>query len=312
MALHLALVALGIGEGDEVLVPDLTFAASVNAIIYTRATPVLVDVEEDTWNINIEKAEKLITTKTRAIMPVHLFGHPCDMEAINILAVKHELVIIEDCAEALGSLYKGRPVGVFGDVATFSFFGNKTITTGEGGMVVFKDPKIAEYASVLRDHGMEKTRRYWHAHVGYNYRLTNIQAAIGVAQYERLAEFVSAKRKIAATYNNCIGKINFLTIPTERKDCVNSYWLYTFLVNEDAPFTRDNLIEYLSLCGVESRPVFFPMHEMPPYQEFGLQDDLKMSKKVSVQGMSLPSSVMLADLELEHICISIQTFCNKF
>jgi perosamine synthetase len=303
---------LGIGEGDEVIVPDLTFAASVNAILYTGATPVLVDVEQDTWNINIEKAEKRISAKTRAIMPVHLYGHPCDMEAINILAVKHQLLIIEDCAEALGSLYQGRPVGVFGDVATFSFFGNKTITTGEGGMVVFKDPKIAEYASVLRDHGMEKTRRYWHAHVGYNYRLTNIQAAIGVAQYERLAEFVSAKRKIAATYNKCISKINFLTTPVERKDCVNSYWLYTFLVNEDAPFTRDNLIEYLSLCGVESRPVFFPIHEMPPYQEFGLQDDLKMSKKVSVQGMSLPSSVMLADLEMEHICNSIQTYCNKF
>lgn len=312
VALHLALVALGIGKGDEVIVPDLTFAASVNAILYTGATPVLVDVEQDTWNINIEKVEKLITAKTRAIMPVHLYGHPCDMKAINILAVKYELLIIEDCAEALGSLYQGRPVGVFGDVATFSFFGNKTITTGEGGMVVFKDPKIAEYASVLRDHGMEKTRRYWHAHVGYNYRLTNIQAAIGVAQYERLAEFVSAKRKIAATYNNCISRINFLTIPVERKDCVNTYWLYTFLVNEDAPFTRDNLIEYLSLCGVESRPVFFPIHEMPPYQEFGRQDDLKMSKKVSVQGMSLPSSVTLADLEIEHICKSIQTYCNKF
>ena len=312
VALHLALVALGIGEGDEVLVPDLTFAASVNAIIYTGAIPVLVDVEADTWNIDIEKAEKLITPKTRAIMPVHLFGHPCDMDAISNLADKYQLLIIEDCAEALGSLYQGRPVGLFGDVATFSFYGNKTITTGEGGMVVFKDSRIAEYASVLRDHGMEKTRRYWHAHVGYNYRLTNIQAAIGVAQYERLKEFVSAKRKIAATYNNCISKINFLTIPAERKDCVNSYWLYTFLVKEDAPFIRDHLIEYLSLCGVESRPVFFPMHEMPPYTEYGQPENLKMSKMVSVQGMSLPSSVMLADIELEHICNSIQTFCNKF
>jgi perosamine synthetase len=310
VALHLALVALGIGEGDEVIVPDLTFAASVNAIIYTGATPVLVDVEHDTWNINIEKAEKLITAKTRAIMPVHLFGHPCDMKAINILAVKHELLIIEDCAEALGSLYQGRPVGVFGDVATFSFFGNKTITTGEGGMVVFKDLKIAEYASVLRDHGMEKTRRYWHAHVGYNYRLTNIQAAIGVAQYERLAEFVSAKRKIAATYNNCISKINFLTIPAERKDCVNSYWLYTFLVNEDAPFSRDNLIEYLSLCGVESRPVFFPIHEMPPYESFGNKSQLLVSSYISSSGISLPSASSLTNEEQLFVCNCIEKFTN--
>lgn len=312
VALHLALVALGIKEGDEVIVPDLTFAASINAIIYTGATPVLVDVEADTWNIDIEKAEKLITSKTRAVMPVHLFGHPCDMDAICNLALKHKLFVIEDCAEALGSFYKGKPVGAYGDVATFSFYGNKTITTGEGGMVVFKDAKIAEFASVLRDHGMEKTRRYWHAHVGYNYRLTNIQAAIGVAQFERLGEFALAKRKIAAIYNRFISKINYFTIPAERKDCVSSYWLYTFLVKESAPFKRDDLIDYLHLCGVESRPVFFPLHKMPPYTEYGLKENLIISTMISCQGMSLPSSVIMGDLEIEYICNSIQTFCNKF
>lgn len=312
VALHLALVALGIGEGDEVIVPDLTFAASVNAIIYTGARPVLVDVEKDTWNIDITKASKYISDKTKAIMPVHLYGHPCDMDSICKFALKYNLKIIEDCAEALGSLYNGRPVGVFGDVATFSFYGNKTITTGEGGMIVFKDEKIAEFASVMRDHGMDKSKRYWHSFVGYNYRLTNIQAAIGVAQFERLSEFVTAKRKIASIYNKCLKQIKYFTIPTERNDCLNSYWLYTFLVKDDAPFKRDELIEHLSLCGVESRPVFFPMHEMPPYTNYGDSINLMMSKMISTQGMSLPSSVILSEIEQEHICNSIITFCNKF
>ena len=311
VALHLALVALGIGEGDEVIVPDLTFAASVNAIIYTGATPVLVDVEADTWNIDIEKAAKLITPKTRAIMPVHLFGHPCDMDAISDLANKHNLLIIEDCAEALGSLFHGKPVGVFGDVATFSFYGNKTITTGEGGMVVFKDPNIAEYASVLRDHGMEKTKRYWHAYVGFNYRLTNIQAAIGVAQFERLPEFVITKRKLAAVYNQCIGKMPYLKTPVERNNCLNSYWLYTFLVDKNAPFTRDELIEYLNSCGIESRPVFYPMHLMPPYESFGNKSQLLSSSDISSSGISLPSASSLTNEEQLYVCNCIEKFINN-
>jgi perosamine synthetase len=312
VALHLALLALGIGEGDEVLVPDLTFAASVNAIIYTGAKPILVDVNRDTWNIDIEKASKYITNKTKAIMPVHLYGHPCDMDAICKFASDYSLTIIEDCAEALGSLYKGKPVGVFGDVATFSFYGNKTITTGEGGMIVFKDPKKAEFASIMRDHGMDKSKRYWHSVVGYNYRLTNIQAAIGVAQFERLGQFVDAKRKIASIYSKYLNQIKYFTIPTERKNCFNTYWLYTFLVNYDAPFQRDNLIDHLILCGVESRPVFFPMHEMPPYTNYGKSINLEVSKTISCQGLSLPSSVTLTEAELEYICNSILQFCNKF
>jgi len=213
VALHLALEALKIKKGDEVLVADFTFAASVNSIIYTGATPVLVDIEPDTWNIDIHKAELLVTSNTKAIMPVHLYGHPCDMDSIIEFAKKHKLLIIEDCAEALGSFYKGKPVGVFGDAATFSFYGNKTITTGEGGMIIFKNEDVAERASMLRDHGMQKTRRYWHQEVGYNYRLTNIQAAIGVAQFERLGEFIAAKRRIAKTYSETLSKIPFFSDP---------------------------------------------------------------------------------------------------
>ncbi|MGB3776012.1 MAG: aminotransferase class I/II-fold pyridoxal phosphate-dependent enzyme, partial [Leeuwenhoekiella sp.] len=234
VALHLALEALGIGVGDEVIVPDLTFAASVNAVLYAGATPVLATIDKTTWNIDVAHVEKLIGPKTKAIMPVHLYGLPCDMNAIVALAKKHELLIVEDCAEALGSRYDDRPVGVFGDAATFSFFGNKTITTGEGGMIVFRDKKVAERAAVLRDHGMSKTRRYWHDEVGFNYRLTNMQAAIGVAQFERLDEFVERKRKNAAIYNSYLDKIPFFQTPAVLEDRINSFWLYTFMVSEEA------------------------------------------------------------------------------
>lgn len=311
VALHLALEALNIGKGDEVLVADFTFAASVNSIIYTGAVPVLVDIEPDTLNIDLKEAERLVTAKTRAIMPVHLYGQPCDMDAVVAFAKKHNLLIVEDCAEALGSLYKGKPVGSFGDVATYSFFGNKTITTGEGGMVVFKDEQVANRAAMLRDHGMEKNRRYWHAEVGYNYRLTNLQAAIGVAQFERLDEFVTAKRNIAKVYNETLSKMPFFQLPVEKKDTFNSYWLYTFLVKPDAPFTRDELIHYLGQRGVETRPVFFPMHEMPPYVQYGKPENLKVSKMVSECGMSLPSSVNLTELELAYICGVINSFCKE-
>jgi len=312
VALHLALEALNIGADDEVLVPDFTFAASVNSIIYANATPVLVDVEHDSWNIDLEKAEKLVSSKTKAIMPVHLYGQPCDMDAVVAFAQKHKLLIVEDCAEALGSLYKNQPVGVFGDAATFSFYGNKTITTGEGGMIVFKSDTVAERAAMLRDHGMQKTRRYWHAEIGYNYRLTNIQAAIGVAQFERLNEFVSAKRKIAQVYSHELSQIPFFQLPIEKPDFFNSYWLYTFMVKEGSPFTRDELIDYLNLQGIETRPVFFPMHEMPPYQSYGDARNLQVSKCLSESGMSLPSSVNLTDSELMHICNQIKHFVKKY
>lgn len=311
VALHLALEALGIGKGDEVLVADLTFAASVNAVIYTGATPVLVDIRPDTWNLSIESATARISSKTKAIMAVHLYGHPCDMDAIMQLAQKYNLLVIEDCAEALGSYYHEKPVGTFGDVATFSFYGNKTITTGEGGMVVFRDPAIAERAATLRDHGMKKTRRYWHEEVGYNYRLTNVQAAIGVAQFERLDEFIKAKRRIAQIYNETLAGFSYFQLPAELPGCVNSYWLYTCMVMPGSPFSRDQLITHLGNCGVETRPVFYPMHIMPPYTNFGRADELKVSKAKSECGISLPSSVNLTEVELAYICTCLTNFVKK-
>ena len=311
VALHLALESLGIGKGDEVIVPDLTFAASINAIIYAGATPVLVDVDSLSWNMDVSQIEELISKKTKAIMPVHLYGLPCDMEKIMSIAKKFNLLVIEDCAEALGSFYKNKPVGTFGDVATFSFYGNKTITTGEGGMLVFKDPLVAERASILRDHGMSKNKRYWHDVVGYNYRLTNIQAAIGVAQFERLDEFVSAKKTNGNFYNQLFSNLDFFDIPLQSSDSINSYWLYTCLVKKSAPFTRDQLIDFLQQRGVETRPVFYPMHLMPPYINY-IKKPLVNSIDISQRGISFPSSVNLSSLEMEYIKKSVYSFVEQY
>lgn len=311
VAIHLALAALGIGEGDEVIVPDLTFAASINGVIYTGATPVIADVDPETWTLSPAAVEALITPKTKAIMPVHLYGHPCHMDELMAIAKKHKLLVVEDCAEALGTLYKGKHVGTFGDSATFSFFGNKTITTGEGGMVLFNDQATCDKAMVLRDHGMSKQKRYWHDFVGYNYRMTNIQAAIGVAQLERLNEFVSLKRKMASVYNEGLKGQKGITLPPEKDWAFNGYWLYTCIIDPKEGVSRDELIEKLTRNGVETRPVFYPLHEMPPYvgyirsgQTFPVTDYL------SRNGISLPSSVNITADEQSTIVNAINGIFN--
>lgn len=302
VAIHLALASLGIGPGDEVIVPDITFAASINAVIYCGATPVLVDVDPETWTISVAEIKKYLTSKTKAIMPVHLYGHPCDMDPIMEIARTNNLFVVEDCAEALGTHYKGKHVGTFGDAATFSFFGNKTITTGEGGMVLFRTSSTLELATVLRDHGMSKSKRYWHEHVGFNYRLTNLQAAIGVAQLERLNEFIDAKRNIASVYNLGLSKFEGVTLPPEKDWAFNGYWLYTFLVDERFGVSRDELIDKMMKNGVETRPMFFPLHDMPPYQKYILTNQhFPVSEKLSKQGISLPSSVNIEKREQEEV-----------
>ena len=193
-ALHLALIALDIGKGDEVIVPNLTFAATVNAVLHSGAKPILVDVDDRSWNITVEKVKPLISKHTKAIIPVHLYGQPCDLIGLRRLADLNNLYLIEDCAEALGSSFDGNPVGTYGDASMFSFFGNKTITTGEGGMVIFKEKFLANKAKIFRDHGMNPDKKYWHDYIGYNYRLTNIQAALGLAQLEQLNSILEKKK----------------------------------------------------------------------------------------------------------------------
>ena len=312
VALHLALVTLGVGPGDEVLIPDLTFAATANAVIYVGATPVLVDIDPDTLCIDPIKSAAAITSKTRAIIPVHLYGHPADMNAISALASKHALYVIEDCAEALGTRFSGKHVGTFGDAAIFSFFGNKTITTGEGGMAVFKEEVMYEKANILRDHGMDPERRYWHKEVGFNYRMTNIQAAIGVAQLERIKYFINKKRWIAEQYSKRLGSISNIKLPGEYGNVYNSYWLFTIelvgsLINE-----REELLRRLTLNGIEARQVFIPLHEMPPYKKYiGSESDFSVSSRISNASLSLPSSSTITELELNSVCRIIKAMNTR-
>lgn len=319
VALHLALMALDIKKGDEVIVPNLTFVATANAVLYVGAKPILVDVEEDTWCINPKLIEEKITNKTKAIIPVHLYGHPCDMDPIMEIAAKHNIYVIEDCAEAHGAEYKGkdgnfRKVGSFGIINCFSFYGNKIITTGEGGMCVTNDEKLAERMNYFKNHGMKKEKRYWHEEVGYNYRLTNIQAAVGLAQLERIELFIKKRRELAKKYNELLKNVKGITLPPEKPWAKNVYWMYSVLINDDFPINRDELIERLDKAGIETRRFFYPMNEMKPYQDKDTKDKSKsekqiypVSKKLAEQGINLPTFVEITEEEIKTVVKAILT-----
>lgn len=304
-ALHLALAALGIKAGDEVIVPNITFAATVNAVLYCGATPVLCEVEAGSWCIDITEVKKLITKKTRAVIPVHLYGQVCNMNKLSKLAREYNLFIIEDCAESLGSQIGSRLVGSYGDASTFSFFGNKTISTGEGGMVLFNNKHIANLAKILRDHGMTPGKKYWHETVGYNYRLTNLQAAVGVAQMERFESILAKKINIAQTYSELLMDVSGIdSLPLKIDGVVHSNWLYTVML---APhIDRDRLINELLQYGIETRPVFYPLNEMPPYKNFRASNDLKNSKNLSARGISLPTSLSITSLQIKYVVRVLQ------
>jgi perosamine synthetase len=303
VAIHLALIALGIGPGDEVIVPTLTYIASVNAIAYTGATPVFVDSLQTTWQLDTEDVKRKITSKTKAIMAVHLYGHACNMDALQNICKENQLFLIEDCAEAIGSTYKGKHVGTFGDISTFSFFGNKTITTGEGGMVVTNDETLMDRAVHFKGQGLAKHRQYWHDVIGYNYRMTNICAAIGLAQLEQIDSFLAQKRQVAQWYKEKIKNTEILFHP-EDKDVYHSYWMCSILI--DNPSKRDALREALANEGIETRPLFYPVHTMPMYS-------LKFQKhpiaeNLGWRGLNLPSYPGLTEIQVESICEVINSF----
>lgn len=299
-ALHLALLGLGIGPGDEVIVPSLTFIASANAVRHTGADPVFVDVDPATWTIDPRAVEAAVTSRTRAIMPVHLFGHPADMDAINDIARRHGLSVVEDAAEAHGARYRGRPVGALGDAGVFSFYGNKIVTTGEGGMITTNDEELAGRMRVLRDHGMSPTRRYWHPVLGYNYRITNLQAAVGVAQMERVDAILRDKARIYAAYDRRIRELVGIT-PQPVADWASPVcWLYSVTVDSAVSgVTRDDILAELLAQGIETRPLFAPVHRQPIYNT---GDELPVSDQLASCGMSLPSSVGLSDAEIDRVC----------
>lgn len=303
VALHLALLALGVGPGDEVIVPTLTYIASVNAIKYTGAQPVFADSEKDYWQVDVKSIEKRITPKTKAIMAVHLYGHPCDMPAIMELADKFDLFVVEDCAEAIGSVIDGNHVGCYGHVSTFSFFGNKTITTGEGGMVVTNDATLIQRAVHYKSQGLAKHREYWHDTIGYNYRMTNICAAIGLAQMESIEVTLKKKKELAKMYFEGLKDLP-LSLHNERDGYSHSYWMNSILVNDIS--LRDKLREHLSSKGIETRPLFYPVHTMPMYSE--RYEKHEVAEYLGWRGINLPSWPGLTIEEVNYIIDSISEF----
>jgi perosamine synthetase len=309
-ALHLALVALGVGPGDEVIVPDLTFAASANVIIHCGAKPVFVDVDRNTWTIEPSAIEPKITERTKAIMPVHLYGHPCNMGPIQDIAARNNLFIVEDCAEALGGEYEGRKVGSLGDAGCFSFFANKIITTGEGGMVTTNNPSLYDKMVVLRDHGASKEKRYWHLCPGFNYRMTNLQAAIGLAQMERIGGFLEYRLKVVEQYNKHLCDLNGIILPSEAEWAKNVFWLYSIVIDEQrAGIDRDRLAERLADYGIETRPLFHPLHVQPPYRSNEI-DDYPVTNWLASRGLSLPTANDISLDEVDRVCAAISKIVN--
>jgi perosamine synthetase len=300
-ALHLALVALGVGPGDEVIVPTLTFVATANAVTYCGARPVFVDVDAETWAIDAAAVEAKVTPRTRGIIVVHLFGHPADMDAIGVIARRHGLFVLEDAAQAHGAEYRGRRAGSLGDVATFSFFGNKIITTGEGGMVTTSDDALATRMRLLRTHGMDPDRRYWHPVIGYNYRMTNIAAAIGLAQLERVQWQLDRRQELAAWYREELGRTGVLTCQAEKDWARHVWWMFSVLVSEDAG-DRDGIMDALRRRGIETRPIVHPLHTLPPYVEATRGERFPVAEAIARTGINLPTWAGLTREQVRSVC----------
>lgn len=303
-ALHLALAALKIGPGDEVIMPSFTIASTAFAVMYCGAKPVFVDSQADTWNMDPDKIHAKITKRTKVIIPVHIYGHPCDMSAIMNLASRYGLYVIEDAAESHGAEYNGKRVGGIGHIGCFSFYGNKIITCGEGGMVVTSDRKIAERCRGLRNMAFIETKRYWHQEVGFNYRMTNMQAALGLAQFERMEELLNRRRRNAALYSTLLSSVEGLTLPAERPNVKNVFWMYGILVGKDFGVSRDDLIKRLGKLGVETRTFFIPLHNQPFLgKKYRVSKErFPVAEDIARRGLYLPSGSGLKRKNIEYIC----------
>ncbi len=302
VAMHLAMATLGLEPGDEVIIPTFTMIATANAVTYCGAKPVLVDMEPEYWQMDLNQVEDKITLRTKAIVPVHIYGHPTDMDPLMALAEKHGLTVIEDAAEAHGAEYKGRRTGGLGHAAGFSFYGNKIITTGEGGMVTTNDRDLARLAWNLRDHAFSHERHFWHKFVGFNYRMTNLQAAVGLAQVEQLDTFVAARRRNALEYNCRLHDVPGIRTPAEAPWAKNVYWMYGILVDEkEYGMNRDALRRVLADHGVETRNFFIPMHTQPIYWKQYYGERYPVAEDLCKRGFYLPSASSLTLEEIEYV-----------
>lgn len=312
VAMHLALATLGLEPGDEVIIPTFTMIATINAVVYCGATPVLIDNEAEYWQMDVAQVAAKITPRTKAIIPVHIYGHPVDMDPLMELARQHGIIVIEDAAESHGAEYKGRRTGSLGDAAGFSFYGNKIITTGEGGMITTDNREIAKLAWNLRDHAFSTDRHFWHKFVGFNYRMTNLQAAVGLGQVEQMDAFVAARRQHALEYNCRLHGIPGITTPPEAEWAKNVYWMYGILVDKaQYGMDRDALRQVLAENGIETRTFFIPMHCQPIYWNTFKGQRFPVAEQLCRDGFYLPSASSLALDEIEYITEVIREACRN-
>lgn len=313
-ALEVAVQALGIGSGDEVIMPAFTIISCAMAVTKVGAIPVLVDSDIYTWNMNVDEVESKITSRTKAIMMVHLYGLPVEVDAVLALAKKYHLKVIEDAAEMHGQTYRGRPCGSFGNISTFSFYPNKHITTGEGGMVVTDDEQLAERCKMLRNLCFRKDVRYVHDEISDNYRFTNLQAAVGLAQLERLGEFIEKKRKIGKYYTEELRDIKGLTLPVEKAEYAdNIYWVYGIVLNKDMKVNNRDVQKLLEEEGIGSRAFFWCIHEQPVYQKQGMfkGEIYPKAEYLARKGFYIPSGLALTEEKMERVVMGVKNVIRK-
>jgi len=310
VALHLPLLALEIKEGDEVLVPTFTYIATANAVRYCGGTPVLVDCLPNTWNIDPADMERKITPRTKGVIPVHLYGNPCDMDAVMSIAKKHDLFVLEDAAECHGAEFAGKKAGTFGIAGVFSFFGNKIITTGEGGMVITDNDEMASRMRLFKGQGMDPSHRYWFLLTGYNYRMTNIEAAIGLAQLENIDDHIALRQRVAGWYQEFLGDLADVFSPQQiTPGAKNVWWMYSLLLTEKAKISRDELMQALMDDGIETRPLFYPMHIMPAFHDE--HANCPVAEDISARGINLPTHALLTRENVEFISSRLKVHALK-
>ena len=313
-ALQVAFKSLNLKHGDEVIMPSFTIISCATAVIEAGAKPVFVDCYADTWCLNVEEVKKKINKNTKAILVVHMFGHPAEMEPIQKLVKRNKLFLIEDAAEAHGATYKKKRVGSFGDLACFSFYANKLITTGEGGMVLSNNKKLTKRIRSLINLSFRTDRRFYHTEIGYNYRLTNMQAAIGISQIENLENHIKIKRKNTFMYNKIIKKMNLpLRLPSEQKDCMSVYWMYGIVI-KDRIFDASYLSKELAKYGIETRPLFLGMHQQPVLKDMQIfsKNKLPNTEELAKYGLYLPSGLKLNRSKIVRVCDSLKEIFDEY
>ena len=312
-ALETALYAAGVSKGDEVIMPAFTIISCALAVIRLGAVPVLLDAEPDTWNMDVSQIESRITPRTKVIMPVHIYGHPVDMDPLLAIAKRYNLIVVEDAAEAHGAECRGRKCGSLGHISAWSFYANKILTTGEGGMVLTADKKMAERASSYRNLCFHPSRRFYHTELGHNFRMTNLQAAIGVAQMERIEEFVQIKRRLGVYYREGLSQIEGIKYQIEKPWAKMVYWMYCIELDPMLGMDAEQMMIELGKRGIGTRPFFIGMHEQPVLRDLGLfaGECYPVTERIARQGLYLPSGLSLTEREIDEVVESVSEVVNS-